>query len=75
MLELNLKMIKDIDRIEIFDELTPIKLIKKIMPDIIFKGSDYKNKVVGYKELIKNKGKIIIINNLKDFSSTKLINK
>ena len=71
-----LKMIKDIDRIEIFDELTPIKLIKKIMPDIIFKGSDYKkNKVVGYKELIKNKGKIIIINNLKDFSSTKLINK
>ena len=71
-----LRMIKDIDEVIIFDELTPIKLIKEIMPDVIFKGSDYKKKeVVGYEEIINNGGSIKIINNLSDFSSTKLIEK
>ena len=71
-----LKMIKDIDEVIVFNEITPIKLIKKIMPDVIFKGSDYKKKeVVGYHEIIKNGGSIKIIKNLKDFSSTKLIEK
>ena len=46
------------------------------MPSIIFKGSDYKKEdVVGYKEIKKYGGKVIIINNYKNFSSSKLIDK
>ena len=33
-----------VDKIVVFDEMTPIKLIKKIKPHIIFKGKDYKKK-------------------------------
>ena len=33
------------DEIIIFEEKTPLKLIKKIKPDIIFKGKDYKKKM------------------------------
>lgn len=40
--------IKYVDRVYLFDEETPIKLIEKIMPDIIVKGGDYNsNEVVG----------------------------
>ena len=43
-----------IDRIVIFNELTPINLIKKIKPNYIFKGDDYKvNEVVGANEIKK----------------------
>ncbi len=71
-----LKMIKGIDVIEKFNEITPLNRIKEIMPSIIFKGSDYKKEnVIGYKEIKKNGGKVIIINNYKNFSSSKLIDK
>ena len=71
-----LKMIKGIDVIEKFSEITPLNKIKKIMPSIIFKGSDYKKEnVIGYKEIKKNGGKVVIINNYKNFSSSKLIDK
>ena len=69
-----LNMIKEIDQIEEFDDLTPLKKIKQIMPDFLFKGSDYSIKdVVGYKEIKKNGGKVIILKNYKNFSSSKLI--
>ena len=49
-----LKNFNFIDRIIIFNEKTPIKLIKKLKPHIIFKGDDYKPRdVVGFKELKK----------------------
>lgn len=69
-----LKMIKCIDQIIPFDEDTPIKILKKIVPDVLFKGSDYKKReVVGYNFLTQNKKKVKIIKKYKDFSSSKLI--
>lgn len=55
----------------IFNELTPIKLIKKIKPDLIVKGGDYEeNNVVGNLE-----AKIIIFPYIKGYSSSKIIRK
>ena len=69
-----LKLIKSIDDIISFNEKTPMKMIKKILPDILFKGSDYKQKqVVGYDIIKKNGGTVKIINKLSNFSTTKLI--
>ena len=61
-----------IDRIVIFDESTPIKLIKKIRPSFIFKGDDYKmNEVVGNNEIKKWGGSVILIKCTKNKSSSK----
>ncbi len=63
-----------VDKIVVFDELTPIKLIKKIKPNIIFKGKDYKKKdVVGFYESKKWHGKVILIDFVKNKSTTNLI--
>ena len=54
-----------------FDSLTPISLIKKIKPDIIVKGANYKNKnVVG-----KNISEVRIFSTIKGYSTTNIINK
>ena len=71
-----LKMINEIDEVTHFNEITPKKILTKILPDILFKGSDYqKSKIVGYKQITQNGGTVKIINNLKNFSSSKLIKK
>ena len=44
-----LESIKYVDEVIIFDEDTPLKIIKEIQPQIIVKGGDYKKEnVVGY---------------------------
>ena len=69
-----IKLVTVIDDIIPFDEKTPINLIKKIIPNILFKGSDYKkNEIIGYDFIKKNGGVVKIINKLSDFSTTKLI--
>lgn len=71
-----LKMIKVVDGVEVFQEKTPEKIISKILPDILFKGSDYKaNELAGYKLIKKNGGKVKIIKKLMNFSSSQLISK
>lgn len=63
-----------IDKIVIFDEVTPIKLIKRIKPNIIFKGKDYKKQdVVGFRESKKWQGRVILIDFIKNKSTTNLI--
>ena len=58
----------------IFDELTPINLIKKIKPNFIFKGDDYKvNEVVGVNEIKKWGGKVMLIKCTKGKSSSSII--
>jgi D-beta-D-heptose 7-phosphate kinase / D-beta-D-heptose 1-phosphate adenosyltransferase len=69
-----IKLVTVIDDIIPFDEKTPINLIEKIIPNILFKGSDYKKKeVIGYDFIKRNGGVVKIINQLSDFSTTKLI--
>lgn len=61
-----------INYITIFDEETPLNLIKSIRPDILVKGGDYQAEEVVGKEF---SGKVIIIPFLKGYSSTNIINK
>ena len=64
-----------VDAVVVFDEDSPIKLIKEIQPDILVKGGDYEiNKIIGRKIVQKNGGKVIIIPFLDNFSSTNIIN-
>jgi D-beta-D-heptose 7-phosphate kinase/D-beta-D-heptose 1-phosphate adenosyltransferase len=64
-----LESIKYVDEVIIFDELTPLELIKKIKPNIIVKGGDYKKEnVIGY-----GLSEVIIFNYLNAYSTTKTI--
>ena len=63
-----------VDKIVVFEEVTPIKLIKKIKPNIIFKGKDYQKKdVVGFYESKKWHGRVILIDFIENKSTTNII--
>lgn len=64
-----LESIKFIDKVIIFDEDTPLNLIKVVKPDIIVKGGDYtKENVVGY-----GLAEVFIFNYINGYSTTKTI--
>lgn len=59
-----------------FDEPTPYELIKKVQPDILVKGKDYKAEdVVGYDIVMDKGGKVETIELVEGFSTTNLIQK
>jgi rfaE bifunctional protein nucleotidyltransferase chain/domain len=63
-----------IDAVVIFEEETPLELIKAIMPDVLVKGGDYTvEQVAGAKEVIVNGGRVVINPVLEGFSTTAII--
>ena len=63
-----------VDKVAVFDEETPIKLIKSIKPSVLVKGGDYSvNQIVGSKEVQKAGGKVITIPLVKGLSTTKIL--
>lgn len=62
-----------VDAVILFDEETPYELIKKVQPDVLVKGSDYRvEDVVGY-DIVKNKGgKVVSIDLLPGYSTTSI---
>ena len=65
-----------VDAVTIFEEDTPLELIKAIKPDVLVKGGDYSvEQVAGGKEVIANGGRVVI-NPIKDgFSTSGIIKK
>jgi D-beta-D-heptose 7-phosphate kinase/D-beta-D-heptose 1-phosphate adenosyltransferase len=65
-----------VDAVIIFNEDTPINLIKTIMPDVLVKGGDYTiEQIVGAKEVIENGGQVIIADIIDGISTTNTISK
>jgi D-beta-D-heptose 7-phosphate kinase/D-beta-D-heptose 1-phosphate adenosyltransferase len=63
-----------VDAVIIFDEDTPLELIKALMPDVLVKGGDYSlDQIVGAKEVTKNGGKVVINPIVQGFSTTNII--
>lgn len=63
-----------VDAVVLFEEDTPLELIKAIMPDVIIKGGDYTvEQVAGAKEIIANGGRVVINPILEGFSTTSII--
>ena len=72
----NLLNLKYVDDVYVFEETTPLNIIKFICPDVLVKGADYTiNEIVGSKFVSGNGGKIRIIPLTPGFSTTKSIEK
>ena len=65
-----------VDAVVLFEEDTPLELIKALMPEVLIKGGDYTvEQIAGGKEVIANGGRVVI-NPIKDgFSTTGIIQK
>lgn len=71
-----LESLKPVDFVEIFDEDTPLTLIKKIMPDVLVKGGDWKpEQIVGSKEVLENGGTVRSLKFIDGHSTTNIIEK
>ena len=63
-----------VDYVIIFNELTPLKVIKKIKPDYLVKGGDYnENDIVGSDFVKASGGQVEIIKFLDGYSSSNYI--
>jgi rfaE bifunctional protein nucleotidyltransferase chain/domain len=62
-----------VDAVVVFNDSTPLELIKSIKPNVLVKGADYTpDKVVGANYVIENGGKLELIEYLEGFSTTKI---
>lgn len=68
--------LKPVDYVVVFEEDTPLELIKLVKPDILVKGGDYlPNNIVGSDYVISYGGKVIVIPYVEGKSTTNLIEK
>jgi D-beta-D-heptose 7-phosphate kinase/D-beta-D-heptose 1-phosphate adenosyltransferase len=65
-----LRALRFVDQVVLFDEDTPYELIKKVRPDIITKGGDYKPETVIGNDLAK----VVILTYLDGYSTTRILN-
>ena len=71
-----LSCLSSVDHIILFDDETPEIIISKLLPDILVKGSDYKDKkIAGEETLLMNNKKIVLLDLVNGKSSTSIIEK
>lgn len=65
-----------VDNVVIFEEDTPIEIIKLVQPNVLVKGGDYTlDTIVGAKEVMANGGRVEIVPLMEGFSTTTIIKK
>ena len=71
-----LKSIVYIDEVRIFDEETPLRLIKEISPNILFKGADYNEEDIVGADFVKSYGgKVLRVELISGKSTSQTIKK
>jgi rfaE bifunctional protein nucleotidyltransferase chain/domain len=65
-----------VDAVVLFDEDTPLELIRTIRPDVLVKGGDYrKEEIVGHDLVLEKNGKVVVMDFLEGYSSSAIIEK
>lgn len=71
-----LENLRSIDCVEIFDEDTPLDLIKAISPSILVKGGDWRpEQIVGSEFVLSNGGSVLSLKFIDGHSTTSVIEK
>lgn len=69
-----LAALEAVDLVVVFDEDTPIRLIRAIKPSVLVKGGDYtREQVVGHEIVEANGGTVMLVDILAGFSTTSLV--
>lgn len=65
-----------VDAVVLFEEDTPLELIRSIHPDVLVKGGDYSvETVVGHQEVLASGGRVEIVPTVEGFSTTNIVRK
>jgi rfaE bifunctional protein nucleotidyltransferase chain/domain len=65
-----------IDYVTIFDEATPLELIKYLKPDILIKGGDWaEENIVGRDEVRSWGGRVVVVPEIEGASTTNIVDK
>ena len=68
--------LESVDYVTWFTQDTPLQLIRKLKPDVLVKGGDWKvNQIVGAEEVLERGGKVYSISFVEGHSTTRLIAK
>ncbi|MBL6990038.1 MAG: D-glycero-beta-D-manno-heptose 1-phosphate adenylyltransferase [Bacteriovoracaceae bacterium] len=69
-----LENLKAVDFVEIFNEETPLELIKKVNPSVLVKGGDWKvHQIVGHDHVTSYGGEVFSLSFKQGLSTTKFI--
>jgi rfaE bifunctional protein nucleotidyltransferase chain/domain len=65
-----------VDAVVVFDELTPLKIVAALVPDVLVKGGDWPgNQIVGREEVEAAGGKVVSIDVVEGYSTTEILRK
>jgi D-beta-D-heptose 7-phosphate kinase / D-beta-D-heptose 1-phosphate adenosyltransferase len=65
-----------VDAVVVFEEDTPLELIRAVKPDVLVKGGDYSvDTVVGHEEVIAAGGRVEIVPTVEGFSTSNIVSK
>jgi len=65
-----------VDAVVLFEEDTPLELIRALRPDVLVKGGDYSiETVVGHEEVMASGGRVEIVPTVEGFSTTNIVRK
>jgi D-beta-D-heptose 7-phosphate kinase/D-beta-D-heptose 1-phosphate adenosyltransferase len=71
-----LAALEAVDLVVVFDQDTPLELIRRLSPKVLVKGGDYRPEEVVGRELIEsNGGEVILIDLVPGFSTTRIMHK
>jgi len=63
-----------VDAVVLFDEDTPLELIRAIKPNVLVKGGDYSiDTIVGHEDVIASGGRVEIVPTVAGFSTTNIV--
>mgnify|MGYP006292495451 CR=1 FL=1 len=66
--------LSQVDYVTLFDEDTPLELIRKVQPEVLVKGGDYTlDTVVGAQDVLEYGGSVEIISLVEGFSTTNIV--
>jgi D-beta-D-heptose 7-phosphate kinase/D-beta-D-heptose 1-phosphate adenosyltransferase len=71
-----LSALEAVDLVVVFDQDTPLELIRRVRPNVLAKGADYRREeVVGHEFVASYGGDVILIDIVPGFSTTRIVRK
>ena len=69
-----LAALEAVDLVVVFEEDTPLELIRRVRPNVLVKGADYRiDQVVGHEIVEADGGEVVLVDLVPGYSTTNLI--